>query len=86
MMHTALGQFGPPLLFILLGILWRVQRRDDANPDDRVWMAGTVGGALIVTVFVWSPYTRIPGTVLFVAVVLTLLYAIGYALRQRKTG
>ncbi len=43
-------------------------------------------GALIVTMFVWSPYTRIPGTVLFVAVVLTLLYAIGYVLRQRKTG
>ncbi len=86
MMHAALGQFGPPLLFILLGVLWRVQRRDDANPDDRVWMAGTVGGALIVTVFVWSPYTRVPGTVLFVAVVLTLLYAIGHALRHGKTG
>lgn len=85
MMHTALGQFGPPLLFILLGVLWRVQRRDDANPDDRVWMARTVGGSLIVTVFVWSPYTRVPGTVFFVAVVLMLLYAIGLALRQRKT-
>jgi len=41
--------------------------------------------ALIVTVFVWSPYTRVPGTVLFVAVVLMLLSAIGIALRQRKT-
>ncbi len=86
MMHAALGRFGPPLLFILLGVLWRVQRRDDANPDDRVWLAGMVGGALIVTVFVWSPYTRVPGTVLFIAVVLTLLSAIGRALWQRKTG
>jgi hypothetical protein len=43
-MHTTLGQLGPPLLFILIGTLSSVQRRDDANPDDRVWMAGTVGG------------------------------------------
>ncbi len=84
MMHTALGQFGPPLLFILIGVLWSVQRRDEANPDDRVWMAGMAGGALLVTVFVWSPYTRIPGTVLFVSVNLTLLSAIGRALWQRK--
>lgn len=47
-----LGQFGPPLLFILLGVLWSVQRRDEANPDGRVWMDGMAGGALLVTVFV----------------------------------
>jgi asparagine N-glycosylation enzyme membrane subunit Stt3 len=85
MIHTMLGQFGPPLLFIFLGVLWSVQRRDEANPDDRVWMAGMAGGALLVTVFVWSPYTRLRGTVLFVAVILTLLSAIMRALRQRKT-
>lgn len=83
MMHTALGQFGPPLLFILLGVLWRVQRRDDANPDDRVWMAETVGGALIVTVFVWSPYTRSRHHALRRG---RPFSAIGHALRQRKTG
>ena len=83
-MDPALGEFGPPLLFILIGILWSVQHRSEVNPDDRVWMAGMMIGALVVTTFVWSPYTRTPGTVLFVVVVCTLLHTIMRARRQRK--